>query len=78
MIKNCNVLINNEAVTVIDYDGVKVQVPSIHREAKTVKVIVKDGKYIVVDDNYIEPVVKPTAKPKKKTTKKTTLEDENA
>lgn len=78
MIKNCKVLINNEAISVIDYDGVQVQIPSIHKEAKTVNVVVENGRYIVVDDNYIEPVVKSTTKPKKKAAKKTTLEYENA
>ena len=55
MIKECKVLINNAAVTVVDFDGAKIQVPSIGREATTVKVLNKNGKYTVVDDNYIEP-----------------------
>lgn len=82
MIKNCNVLINNEAVTVIDYDGIQVQIPSIHKEAKSVKIVAKNGTYTVVDDNYIEPEVESVqetatqSKSKKKTvTKKTTLDE---
>lgn len=77
MIKNCRVLINNEAVTVIDYDGVQVQIPSINREAQFVNVTFKNGHYTVVDDSYteIEPVI--DEKPKKKANKKTTV-DENA
>lgn len=63
MIKNCNVLINNEAVTVFDYDGIEIQVPSIRRNAKTIKVLYKNGKYTVVDDNYIEPVEKQIQNP---------------
>ena len=54
MVKTCSVILNNEAVTVINYDGIEVQIPSIRREAKTVKVLLKDNKYIVVDDDYKE------------------------
>lgn len=71
MIKNCRVLINNEAVTVINYDGVEVQLPSIKREADFVKVIKKNGNYIVVDDNYKEDTIQSIEKPKK-ANKKTT------
>lgn len=55
MVKTCKVLLNNEAITVFDYDGIKVQVPSIHRETRTIRVLAKNGIYSVVDDNYIEP-----------------------
>lgn len=78
MIKDCNVLINNEAVTVFDYDGTQVQVPSIRRKATTVRVVKKNNQYIVVDDNYKEePAQKVAEKPQKKTNKKTTI-DKNA
>ena len=56
MIKDCYVKLNNEYVTVIDYDGIDVQIPAIKREARTVKVILENGKYTVVGDNYTEPV----------------------
>lgn len=56
MIKECKVLINNEAVTVFKYGDVEVQVPSIGRDAKTVKVVADNGTYKVVDDDYKEPV----------------------
>jgi hypothetical protein len=81
MVKKCIVKLNNDAVTVVVYNGIDIQLPSIHKEAKFVNVIFKDGKYIVVDDDYIEPkdevVVDTTPKSKKKVNKKTTL-DENA
>ena len=64
--KICRVLLNNEAVTVFDYDGTKVQVPSIKRKAETVNVIYKDGLYIVVDNNYKEPEPEKPGKNKKK------------
>lgn len=73
MIKNCNVLINNEAVAVIDYDGIKVQIPPIHKKAKTVKVMHKNGRYIVVSDNQSEIADEHAAKPKSKASKKTTI-----
>lgn len=75
MVKKCNILINNDAVTVINYDGVKVQIPSIHKDAKTVNVILENNKYIVVGDDYIEPNTKTVSKPRKKTVKKATEEN---
>lgn len=78
MVKNCNVLINNEAVTVIDYDGVQVQIPAIHKDTRTVKVVLENGHYIVVDDDYIETVAESTTKPKRKANSKKTTLDENA
>ena len=75
--KDCRVLINNEAVTVIDYDGKKVQLPSIHREAKTVKVISQNGKYTVVDENYKETIKQEIPEfSKRKTIKKTTVDED--
>lgn len=71
MVKECRVLTNNEAVTVIDYDGTLVQMPSIHRKAKTVNVVHENGKYIVVGDDYHETTIdidKPQKRAKKKTT----------
>ncbi len=75
MVKNCRILINNDAVTVVDFDGVEVQLPSIQREARFVKVCATNGVYSVVDDSYIEPVMEVTEKPKKKANKKTTVNE---
>lgn len=73
MIKDCNVLINNDAVTVVRFDGVDVQLPSIHRSAKTIRVCYANGKYSVVDDDYKEPeLLVAEEKPKKRRTRKTT------
>lgn len=63
MIKECPVLLNNKFVTVILYDDKEVQIPSIRRKAKTVKVK-DDGHYTVVPDNYSEPVKSRTRKKK--------------
>ena len=71
MLRECRVELNNEACTVIDVDGKKVQIPPILREAATVKVIVEKGTYQVVDDNYAERIEEPEQKVqnKKKATK---------
>ncbi len=49
MIKECYVKLNNEAVTVVNFDGVDVQFPAIKREAKTVFVKFENGKYSITD-----------------------------
>lgn len=66
MIKECKVLLNNEAVTVIQYDDIQVQIPAIGRKATVVKVK-DDGHYTVVPDNYSEPAGKTPRTRKKKT-----------
>ena len=66
MIKECKVLFNNEAVTVIQYDDIQVQIPAIGRKASVVKVK-DDGHYTVVPDDYSEPVEKKHRTRKKKT-----------
>lgn len=77
MIKDCKVTLNNQYVTVFDFDGTDVQIPSIHRKADKIKVKFEDGKYLVLPDDYVEPqqVVEiaesaPVEKPKPKTRKK--------
>lgn len=72
MIKECVVKTNNEAVTVVTYGNVDVQLPSIHRKAKTVFVNFEDGKYKVVNENH-EP--KGATVKKKCTNKKTTIKE---
>lgn len=72
MIKKCRVLINNEAVTVIDYDGIKVQIPSIKRTVDSVMIVKQNGKYNVVDDNYTETTKQTTKSKNKNSNKKTT------
>jgi len=77
MVKKCEVLINNEAVTVINFDGREVQIPSIKNDIDYVNILYKDGKYIVVGDDYKEkqkvekienkPIFKPENKDKKTT-----------
>lgn len=49
MIKECPILLNNSAVTVVRYEKVEVQFPSIHRKEKTVFVKYENGKYEIVE-----------------------------
>lgn len=82
MIIKCKVELNNDLVTVVNYDGNLVQIPSIqNKDAKFVNVWLNDGHYKVVPDDFVEPekeitpdTVK-TEKPVKKTKKKTTHKD---
>lgn len=54
MVKQCKVLINNEAVTVINFDGREVQIPAIKRNVDSVNILFKNNQYIVVGDDYKE------------------------
>lgn len=75
MVKECPVILNNDAVTVVNFDGNEVQLPAINSDAKKVFILNKNGKYSVVDKDYKEAsneVIKPL---KKKANKKTTFEE---
>jgi len=67
MVKKCKVILNNDAVTVFQFDGIDIQVPSINRSAVTVNVKYDKGTYTVVPDDYTEA---PVLKKEKKTTRK--------
>lgn len=78
MILKCKVELNNDLVTVIDYNGNLVQIPSIKdKNAKFVNVWFNDGHYKVVADDFVEPVkdTEDDGKPAKKAKKKTTSKD---
>ena len=85
MIKDCRVTLNNEWVTVVNFEGIDVQLPSIGRKAEKIKVEYKDDKYTVLPDNYTEAVQEvekaeigeTESKPKNKRNKKTTNENAN-
>ena len=72
MIKDCKVVLNNEAVTVVRFDNIEIQFPSIHRNVMYVRVLHKNGEYSIVDDDYEEPVVNNI---NKKKDKKTTIDN---
>lgn len=82
MIIKCKVELNNDLVTVINYDGNLVQIPSIqNKDAKFVNVWLNDGHYKVVPDDFVEPSkvvqTEETVKSEKKTKKKTTRRTNN-
>ena len=55
MVKECPVIISNECVTVVRYDGIDIQLPSIGKDAKSVLIIKhSNGSYQIVDS--AEPV----------------------
>lgn len=54
MVKDCKVILNNEAVTVARFGDIDIQFPSIHRKAKQVRVLFKNGKYKIVNDDFHE------------------------
>ena len=78
MIKECPVILNNEAVTVVKFGDVSVQFPSIKKDEKTVFVKYKNEKYSIVDGIQDETEeAKPETKSivKKRTSKKKTVEE---
>lgn len=73
MTKECKVILNNDAVTVVKFDGNEIQFPSIHRNAKSVFVKFDNGSYSIVDkmDNELKDNGNQVQK-KPRTYKKTT------
>lgn len=73
MVKECLVILNNEAVTVVRYDSKDIQFPSIHKDTKKVFVNYENDRYSIVDESFAK---KEAARPrKKKVIKKTTIEE---
>lgn len=77
MVKQCNVILNNEAVTVVRFGDVSVQLPAIGMDAKQIWVAHENGKYFRVDAEYGQKEVKAETlvQPKKRAIKKTTVEE---
>lgn len=70
MVKECKVLMNNAAVMVVDFDGVRVQMPSAGKNIKTVAVEFSNGSYKLAEDKKVEAPAVEEPKPVKKTRKK--------
>lgn len=64
MTKECKVILNNSAVTVVKFGEIEVQLPSIQRDAKKVFVKFENDRYAVVD-KLDEPEVRTKKKSKK-------------
>lgn len=76
MVRQCNVTLNNKAVTVVQFGDISVQLPAIGVDAERIWVAYEDGKYFCVDENYVSAKSKDenNIQPKRKATKKTTME----
>lgn len=82
MISKCKIELNNDLVTVINYSGNLVQIPSIKdKNANFVNIWFNDGYYKVVPEDFVEPSkvvqTEETVKSEKKTKKKTTRRTNN-
>lgn len=49
MTKECKVLMRNEFVMVIDFDGKEIQMPSDHKDTNTVFVKFENDRYSITD-----------------------------
>lgn len=67
MIKECVVKINNDDVTVAQYDNIDIQFPSVHEDVKVVYVDCENGRYKIVTETDFKN------QNEKKTTKKETV-----
>lgn len=73
MVRECKVYLNNPYVTVVKFNDINIQLPSIKREADMIFVKYENGKYSVVDK--LEPEnkeIKTEIVPKRNKVKKTT------
>lgn len=68
MTKECKVLMRNELVMVVDFDGKEIQMPSDHKDTNIVFVKYENDKFLIVDklEEEKKPIkVKPVSKVKK-------------
>ncbi|WP_152614233.1 hypothetical protein [Robinsoniella peoriensis] len=69
MIRECNVLMRNNLVMVVDFDGKKVQMPTDNSEEDKIYVELQNNKFTVTSkdkyDNFSKPVKKEKAVIKK-------------
>ena len=67
MIKECKVLLRNQYVMVIEFEGKEIQFPSDHSDFDTVFVKYENGKYSITDKlEESKPVkIKPISRNKK-------------
>lgn len=54
MIKECKVVLHNQYVTVVEYDGAKIQFPSVGKKVDTVYVKCENNKYSIVPKGEYE------------------------
>ena len=54
MVKKCRVLLNNEEVTVVEYENTKIQFPAVREDIGYVHVEKENGQYFIVDEKVAE------------------------
>jgi hypothetical protein len=60
MIKECQVILNNESVSVVKFGNTEVQLPPIGKDVNSVKVKCEDGRYSIVKDEAVAKMKKKT------------------
>ena len=50
MVKECRVILNNDVLTVVRFDDIDIQFPSIGKDVETVFVKHENDRYTIVDD----------------------------
>lgn len=67
MVKECKVLLRNQYVMVIEFDGKEIQMPSDHSDFNKVLVKYENGRYSITDKlEEFKPVkIKPISRNKK-------------
>ena len=60
MIKECQVILNNESVSVVKFGDTEVQLPPIGKDVKTLKVECENGRYSIVKDETVTKFKKKT------------------
>lgn len=70
MIKECRVIRNNEAYTLVSFDDIEIQFPPIKKDKEKVFVSYENGRYIIVDEDNLDDI---TNKSKRKNYKKKTV-----
>lgn len=78
MIEECVVVLQNEAVMVVDYDGTKIQFPATEEKLDVVYVGCTDGRYAITTKEDYEKSLKPKESKKQRKSKaiETDLVDE--
>lgn len=66
MIKECKVILCNQAVTVVLFDGVEVQLPSVKQVTSTAYVKLENDNYTIVSKEEYEASKKPIIRRKEK------------
>lgn len=66
MIKECQVILNNDAVSVVKFDNTEIQFPPVGKNTKSVKVKCENGRYSIVTDEVPVNIKKITFKKKQR------------